>query len=98
MASASTIGVVAALFGERLDSVVAEGVGIAVVAAGALLFGVAMIFGLRTIRCPRCSEGWLQYALRELPFGSNFMGWLYSFKSCPKCGATAKDLKSGCAV
>ena len=98
MASASLIGAVAALFGGRLDSVVAEGVGIAVVATGALLFGGAMIFGLRAIRCPQCSEGWLQYALRELPFGSNFVGWLYSFESCPKCGATAKDLQNGRSV
>ena len=89
------VGAIATLFGGKLDSMTKAGVGNAVVGAGAVLFGTSILIGLRTIRCPRCNAGWLRYALGELPLGTNFFGWLFSFERCPKCGVTSEELKHG---
>ena len=48
--TAASIGALVTLFGGKLDSLVSSGVVITVVAAGAFLFGGAIIFGLRTIK------------------------------------------------
>ncbi len=89
-------GAAALTFGDRLLR--SSDIGWWVLAASAFVVIVAALYGFRSIRCPRCRTSWLHYALGELPFPSNFVGWLISFEECPKCGARSADLTSGSAV
>ena len=98
VATVALIGAILALFGEKLDALFGPGAAVVGVSIGCLLFGGAMFVALRSITCPKCQVSWLTYALSQLPVGSNFIGWLFSFEQCPKCGLTAKDLNSGGAV
>lgn len=61
--------------------------------AGTFLMCVALWVSFRKVVCPNCGDRWLQTAMRTQASG-NWLYWLLSIDTCPRCGATAESLES----
>lgn len=62
--------------------------------AGAFLMGVALWVSLRKVVCPKCGDRWLQTAMKTQASG-NWLYWLLSIDTCPRCGVTSESIQSG---
>ena len=47
-------------------------------------------FACTSIRCPECNLKWVWHAVSKKDV-NQWIPWLLSFESCPRCESTAKD-------
>lgn len=67
-----------------------EDVAVTIQLISCLLAGVAMLYALRSVRCPSCGERWLTWSMRTQPF-TQWMHVALSLQACPRCGHDASS-------